>query len=124
MAPSPTQFKPSSVIIESISPSSASIGNNITIHGSGFTLNNNDIAFTSPQKNFNRWNPSYLSRVYSQDGKTLSFSLPETLGACAYSRMEQNETCPLIGLSLPKGTIQISVINKNGISNSITFTIK
>jgi len=115
---------PGLVTIENISPSSGSIGTQIIIGGSGFSTNDNDIAFTHPAINFQGRTTAYVNHVASQDGKTLSFNLPNALGACAYSRLNQNEACPEIGILLPKGVAQISVVNKNGISNSLTFTVK
>ncbi len=91
-------------IIEDISPSSGSIGEKIIIRGSGFTMNDNDLAFTSPQLDFQGRNTAYINRIFSQNGKTLLFDLPDLLGACAYSRMQENEACPAIGIGLPQGT--------------------
>ena len=100
------------------------MGTKIIIRGSGFAPTGNDIAFTHPKIDFQGRNIAYLNHVSSSDGKTLSFNLPDALGACAYSRLNQNETCPEIGILLPKGVAQISVVNKNGTSNSLTFTVK
>ncbi len=112
------------VIIESISPSSGSIGEEITIQGFGFTPKNNDIAFTSDKINFRGKNTAYLNGISSKDGKTLRFNLPAVLEACAFSQMKENEACPTIGILLPKGNVQIFVLNENGISNKVTFTVK
>lgn len=110
--------------IEAISPSSGLTWDKITIHGSGFTMKDNDIAFTIPQTDFQGEETAHLNRVYSPDGKTVSFYLPHELDGCAYSRMKETDMCSGVLIFLPKGAIQISVVNKNGISNKFTFTVK
>ena|SRR3989344_6517443 len=117
----PTTERP---VLENVSPSSGSIGTEVTIRGSGFTSTSNDIAFTHPEINFQERHTAYLSQLSSLDGKTLKFNLPDALGACAYSQLNLNEACPEIGILLPKGVVQISVINKNGTSGSVTFTVE
>lgn len=125
---SDTSFKPSSVVTESISPSSGSLGTEVVISGSGFTTTGNDIAFTHPGIDFQGGNTAYLNGISSPDGKILRFNLPDNnnvlLGACAYSQMKPDEVCPSIGILLLEGVVQISVVNKNGESNSLTFTVR
>jgi hypothetical protein len=115
------------VVIENISPAFGSSGEKVVIRGSGFTHANNDVAFTHPAIDFQGRNTAYLSGIFSQDGNTLQFSLPDNdnvlLGACALSQLKSNETCPDIGILLPKGVAQISVVNSNGQSNSVPFTV-
>ena len=108
-------------VIESISPSSGTIGAEILIRGSGFTPQKNDIAFTHEEINFQGSNIAYLNEVSSPDGKTLRFTLPEVLGACAFSQMKPGEACPLVGIELPAGRITVTVVNRNGISYGVVF---
>ena len=121
-------FKSSAVVLESISPPSGPMGTKVIIRGSGFTSANNDIAFAHPKINFQGRNTAYLNRLSSPDGTTLSFNIPDNnnvlLGACAFSQLKTNEVCPDIGILLHKGTVQISVVNENGRSNSVKFTVK
>lgn len=116
------------VTIVSMAPLSGSLGEGVTIYGSGFTPNNNDIAFTSDKIKFRGRNTAYLNGIVSPDGKTLRFNLPDNnnvlLGACAFSQMKANEACPDIGIELPTGSVQISVVNKNGTSNSVTIVVR
>jgi len=110
-------------MIEEISPLSGPIGTTIVIHGSNFAPADNDVAFTHPEINVQGRKTAYLNHIPSSDGNTLSFSLPDALGACAYSRLS-DEACPEIGIVLPQGAVQLSVVNTNGVSNSVTFTVE
>jgi len=113
-------------VIESISPLSRPIGTEVIIRGSGFTPTNNDIGFTHRDINFQGKNTAYLDNVSSPDGKVLSFTLPGILGACPMSqlKLDENEACPAVGIPFPTtGDIQIFVVNKNGISNSVSFNV-
>lgn len=112
------------VIIESIAPSSGSLGTEVAIQGSGFTLDNNDIGFAHKDINFQGSNTAFINDVTSPDGKTLRFTLPYLLGACAISKVPPNAACPDIGLVLSKGDTQIFVVNKNGTSNRVAFTVE
>lgn len=107
--------------LESLEPTSGTIGTEIVIRGSGFDIHNNDIAFSHPQINFQGSHTAYLNSVPSPDGKTLRFTLPDVLGACAFSQMRPGEACPSIGLGLPSGTITVSVVNRHGWSNGLVF---
>jgi len=112
---------PTAVLIESISPSSGTIGTEVTIRGSGFTSDNNDVAFTHEDISFEGRNTAYLNGLASPQGNTLRFALPEVLGACAFSQMKADEVCPSIGIPLPAGNLTIAVVNRNGSSNSVAF---
>lgn len=111
------------VVVENISPSTADLGTEITLHGSGFTSTDNDVGFSNPEINFQGSSTAYLNEVASPDGTTLHFTLPEDIGACAMSQLKQNEGCPLIGLPLPTGDSELFVINENGKSNSMTISV-
>ena len=110
-------------VIESISPFTGSIGTEVIIRGSRFTDTNNDIGFRYKDINFQGENTAYLNHVSSPDGKTLRFIVPELLGACPLSQLGLNETCPAVGIRLPLGDVQIFAVNKNGVSNNVTFTV-
>ena len=115
------------VAIESISPSSGTLGTAIIIRGTGFTSVGNDVAFnrvdTDSQERFTH----YLNGLSSPDGKTLRFRLPDNwdvlLSACAYSQLRPNEACPDIGYLLTTGDFQISVVNESGESNSVALAV-
>ena len=107
--------------IETIEPSEGSEGSEIVIYGDNFT-SENDIAFKYSNQEGRRYPKGYMTGVSSPDGKTITLIIPEGLGACPYTQLKENEACPLIGLSLPVGITEISVINKNGESNAVEFT--
>jgi len=108
--------------IESISPSEGGIGTEITIVGSGFELKN-DIAITHTQQEVERYKKGYITLIESTDSTTLKFNIPELLGACAFTLIKENEACPAIGLIFPPGEYNISVVNINGESNALKFTL-
>lgn len=114
---------PNTVVLESISPPSGPITTTITMRGSGFTPANNEVGFRNPKINYQGRNTAYLNELSSPDGRTLRFTLPDTLGACAFSQLATNEACPSIGILLPMGDSEIFVINEIGTSNSVTFTV-
>lgn len=122
-----TTTVPIGVVIENISPPSGFLGAEVTIRGFGFTPTNNDIAFNHKDINFQGRNTAYLNGIPSADGKTLRFNIPDNanvlLSACALSQIKENEACPDIGINLPSGKVRIFVVNKNGISNSVSFTV-
>jgi len=115
------------VHIESISPSAATFGGEVVIHGDGFAATGNDIGFglngARPSDEYDgNYSTGFLADVPSADGKTLRFELQDTLGACAYSRLDREAACVLIGLTIPVGETQVAVFNRNGVSNSVGFT--
>jgi IPT/TIG domain. len=109
------------VRIDSIEPSSGTIGTEIVIQGSGFDHDANDIGFTLPGSASRTFNIGYQDGVPSPDGKTLRFTLQDTLGACAFSQMGQDAVCPAVGIMVPIGDVSVAVFNRNGTSNSVVF---
>ncbi len=115
------------VVVESISPSSGPLGAEVIVRGSGFATTNNDVGFSNPTIGFQGRNTAYLNGLSSPDGRTLRFSLPDNdnvlLSACAFSQLKPNEACPAIGILLPTGDSEFFVINQNGKSNSVIFSV-
>jgi hypothetical protein len=114
------------VVIETLSPPAAMLGAVVTIHGSGFT-DENDVGFEHQRIEFQGQHVGYLSGLRSDDGSTLRVVLPDNsnrlLGACPMSQLQGNEACPAIGLLLPAGTSRVFVVNDNGESNRVTVTV-
>src|SRR3989344_7928325 len=103
-------------IIDSLSPSAGPKGTSITIIGSGFTLTGNKIKFGNLGSENN---PQYS--LYSYSGTTLTFTVPySNYLACWYSFPR----CMVPAKITQPGSYQVSVINANGQSNAVTFTVK
>ena len=109
--------------IESISPSSGTIGTKITITGREFNLNN-DIAFANIKgnKTDQDYKTIYINNLTSLDGRTLNFELPQYGGLCP-SVIKPIEACPEIAVTLNEGEYELFVVNKNGESNKKRFAI-
>jgi len=108
----------SAIHIDSITPSSGTIGDEIVIQGRGFDASNNDIGFYP--SGVSGWgDSSFITHVPSDDGKTLRFVLQDTLGACAES---QTGGCDDVGLPLPPGNLMVAVYTAVGTSNRVAFT--
>jgi hypothetical protein len=108
----------SPVHVDSVTPSSGTIGDEIVIRGRGFDLTNNDVGFYP--SGLTGWGDSaFITHVPSADGKTLRVELEDTLGACPES---QTGGCEDIGLPLPAGEIGIAVYSQAGTSNRVSFT--
>lgn len=120
-------FPPPRVIIDSISPTSGVLGSEVTIHGSGFTAEGNDVVFSSVDTESRGPSTLYLNGLSSSDGTTLRFRLPDNedvlLLSCAFSQLGPNEECPASGYELPTGDSRISIFNEAGESNSLVFTV-
>lgn len=131
-APTQVVTLPQAVGVESISPSSGPPGTAVVIRGSGFTSTDNNVGFRHAV-GAQEQQTAYLNEISSSDGKTLRFSLPDNdnvlLRACAFSQAnppeegEPHEVCPDIGYLLPTGGSEMFVINKDGESSSVTFTV-
>jgi hypothetical protein len=108
------------VHIDEIDPSSATIGDEITIRGRGFDAQANDIGFVIPHAQ-GSFKIAYITGYPSPDGETLRFKLDETLGACAFTQLGSSMACPDIGLFVPIGDTTAAVYNRAGTSNSVPF---
>ena len=111
------------LVLERISPPSGAIGVEVTLHGSGFADEGNDVGFRNEQIEFQGRHVGYVGPLPSPDGRTIRFTLTDTLGACAFSQLATNEACPGIGLPLPAGPSEVFVVNSNGESEGVTFTV-
>lgn len=116
------------VVVLSISPSSGSLGTEVTIRGSGFTSTNNDVGFSNPNiTTYGGGHAGYLNELSSADGRTLRFRLPDNagllLGVCAMSQLKIGQACPDGGLPLPVGDSEVFVANDHGQSNHVPFSV-
>ncbi len=118
---------PDEVRVDSIEPSSAAFGDEIVIHGSGFTAKNNEVAFgLSGRVPAATSDSSYIASTMpleSPDGETLRFVLEDNLGACLGPwPPERDLACAGVGVELPLGDTHLAVSNRNGVSNAVPFT--
>lgn len=100
-APAPT--------ITAVAPLSASIGDVITITGTGFTATGNGVKLGS----------GYSNGLNSADTTTLKFTIPAGLAACPPTA----QTCIAIALVTPTGPTTLSVVNANGSSSAVSFAV-
>jgi peptidoglycan hydrolase-like protein with peptidoglycan-binding domain len=101
-------------VITSITPSSGSVGTQVTIKGNNFSTANDSSIF------FNNANNSGTSRLYvsSIDGTTLKFIVPNNLISTT--------GCPSCGatyLPVTAGVYTISVLSADLPSNAVQFTV-
>ena len=122
--------KPASqrVSIDSMDPSSGTVGTVVTLTGSGFVTGPSAILQESrgvqtypPQRsgaNTVIFGSRRISNVISPDGVTMQFSVPFG-GGC--EGVTYSYACdPYL---LPPGSYPVSVTNANGTSNSVSFTV-
>lgn len=114
--------------ITAIQPDAGTIGTKVIITGTGFTAKDNNVAFRLyPEDSNNSFKVGYINYLKSYDGKTIEFVIPELLGACAFPLPETTPVtvCPAIGILFKSGTqtYPVFVVNQNGTSNSVNFTV-
>lgn len=100
-------------IIEQISPVEALIGAEITITGSGFTSEKNSLQFDTGF--------AFINNLTSSYGNMIIFTIPESFDTC---NPDGSGCAELFSQPIPGKTYQIIVINANGRSNSVNFTVR
>jgi hypothetical protein len=95
--------------ISSISPTQANIGTQVTIYGNGFTSSNNTVEFGQ----------GAIQNLSSYNGTSLTFNVPSYLTQYCAS----GSYCNQISYPVTNGSYGLSVMNANGTSNQINFTI-
>lgn len=96
--------------IHSLLLSSGSIGDLVTIRGSGFTTTQNIVRFSG----------DYSRYLDSSDGVTLTFTIPAELDNCHPSGNPCNEEQ---SVPVTAGKFDVYVTNVNGESNILTFSV-
>ncbi len=103
--------------INSISPSIGTVGTMVTINGSGFAVTGNKIKFGNLGSESN---PVYS--VNSTSGMSLSFKVPESNYYSCWNPVSGPQ-CNVPAVMTAPGNYEVSVINTNGESNKVTFTV-
>lgn len=104
--------KPPIPVSERILPSEAPIGAEISIVGSGFTSTKNSLQFGIGF--------AYLNNLISSDGETIKFTLPESFDTC---NPDGSVCAELLSRPIPGQIYEVGVINANGRSNYVNFTV-
>ena len=116
-----------SLAIMSIQPGAGIIGTKVVITGTGFSAKDNNVAFRLYPEDGNNSLVGYINNLISSDSKTIEFVIPEFLGACAFPLPETIPVtaCPAVGILFKPGTqtYPVFVVNKNGSSNGVNFTL-
>ncbi len=95
--------------IVQLQPSTAAVGDAMTITGSRFTSSTNAVKIGA----------GYLYNLSSADSTTLHFDLPDYLGVCP----PDQQVCVALALPLPPGDYKVSVVNANGTSNQVSLHV-
>ena len=98
-----------------LSPNYGPVETQVKILGSGFTSTGNKVKFGDLG---GENNPTYS--LNSSDGKTLVFNVPSSNYMACWS---SKPACMTPVYLTPPGTYPVSVINANGTSNSVNFTV-
>lgn len=107
----PTSTTPTSTAGDYISPTNGPVGTAVTIHGSGFS-GDNDILMSGLTS-------ASFKDVASQNGTTLTFTIPSTLlPNCA-----PNQACPAFAMLVESGAFPVSVVTGNTTQNVGVFTV-
>jgi uncharacterized membrane protein len=104
-----------SLALVALSPTSGSVGTEVAVTGYGFTPSHNAIRFGA----------GYINGLNSADGVTLRFTVPEGQNLCPPTDAHSPAVVPCPGAypRVTPGSYSISVLNTNGTSNSLTFTV-
>ncbi len=109
-------------VISSVSPTSASIGTNVTINGSGFTSVDSTVYIDGYSSTANTLYAIQPIAV-SSNGTAITFTLPTySSPRCGLQGTSVGVGCPAPSLIAP-GSHVLNVKNGNGVSNSIIMTV-
>lgn len=106
---SPTGPTPSAPVVTQVSPIGGGVGDVITITGTGFASTGNAAKLGA----------GYSIGLSSSDTTTLKFTIPNALGACPPTA----QVCTAVGIVISPGPTTLAVVNANGTSNAMTFTV-
>jgi len=104
--------------ISSLIPSSGKVGDRITATGSGFTLAGNRLKFGT----LGVEDSTLYSNLNATDGSVITFTVPVNNYMSCWSDTAKVRCTTPVKLTQP-GTYQVSIINENGVSNSMQFAV-
>ena len=110
-----TNFFDARYKITSLQPKSGPIGAIVTIRGKGFTATGNKVKFGNLGSEDN---PAY--NLTSPDGRTIAFTVPAGNYLSCWFTVP---TCSAPAIRTQPGNYGVSVINANGTSNEVPFTV-
>ena len=96
-------------MLSSASPAAAAVGNQVLLTGANFTATANHVKIGN----------GYLHNLSSPNGTTILFAVPSALDVCAPGQ----QVCEALAVVLSPGDYRLSVINDQGTSNEIAFTV-
>jgi hypothetical protein len=100
--------------LNSLTPSAGSVGTEVVIRGSNLNIGNDEVYFGGSLV-------SLISPSVSADTVgTLRFRVPADITPCGIGG--QN-LCRIASRPVTPGTYEVAVVNKNGTSNTLTFTV-
>ncbi len=99
-----------SLTLSSLAPTSGRVGTTITLNGSGFT-NDNTVHFGLGGSQL----------VPSQNGTTISYTVPQYLSPCSVT--PSGSTCTQNIQAVTSGSYPVYVKNGNGTTQTLTFTV-
>ena len=100
--------------IVSVSPSTAKVGDTITVTGTGFMVSSNDVHLGVGGLG----NVTTLAKV---KGTLLTFQVPASINSCDFST--GLPPCTNKSYSVVPGSYAFYIVNQNGKTNSVTFTV-
>ena len=109
--------------ISSISPESGVVGGEVTISGSGFTATGNRIKFRNTNsENNSKYNLNSNNIVCFRYPcpNSITFTVPSTYYVPC---LESTPSCAIATRMIQPGAYSVSVINANGTSNAVNFTV-
>ena len=110
----PTQTAPRAAApphLDSLTPTMGPIGTQVTVHGTGFTAEDNLVLFDGF---------GAIPHVASSNGTTITFTVPESLDP--YCRFI-NPPCGHPSVHVARKRYQITVQNSQGITGTLSFTV-
>lgn len=96
--------------LNSLTPSYGVTGTEVVIQGEGINISDDTIFFSR----------SFVPKIYSGSENTLRFKVPTSITSCGVGVVS---SCDVPSRDVVPGVYTVQVVNKNGTSNALTFTV-